>query len=135
ANFGGRGGVSIAERFEQFFSLTLELIQIGVLAHDASRDGLPHNELFRGARCPLSRAEKSSLTVRAVKYQGTPSFPRTRWLPDEPSKAYHARREIFGLRILRAQLFLLNHLPMKRIGPHKTPKGLAFAVLTIPKSC
>jgi hypothetical protein len=46
ANFGGRGGVSLTERFEQFFSLTLELIEIGVLAHDASRDGLPHNELL-----------------------------------------------------------------------------------------
>src|SRR5215831_6017291 len=60
---------------------------------------------FRDARCPLSRAEKSSLVLRAVKYQGTPSFPRTRWLPDEPPKAYHNRSKIFRHRILSAQLF------------------------------
>jgi hypothetical protein len=46
SNFGGRGGISRAERFDQLFSLTLKLIQIGMLAHDASRGGLLHNELL-----------------------------------------------------------------------------------------
>src|SRR5215475_2127541 len=72
---------------------------------------------FRGARCPLSRAEKSSLVLRALKYQGTPSFPRTRWLPDEPSKAYHMRRKIFGRR--KAQHYPLSKLSdiLSRLGP------------------
>src|SRR5215470_15391946 len=79
---------------------------------------------FRGARCPLSRAEKSSLVLRAMKYQGTPSFPRTRWLPDEPSKAYHTRRKVFGLRIVRAQPFGTTD---EENGSLKTPTGLRIA--------
>jgi hypothetical protein len=41
-----RSGVRRTERVEQFFGLTLELIEIGMLAHDASRDRFLHNELL-----------------------------------------------------------------------------------------
>src|SRR5579863_10177245 len=63
-----RGGVCGAKRLQQFLGLTLELIEIRVLAECASGKGLVHNELLswlrfhvsRCARCPLARAEKSS---------------------------------------------------------------------------
>jgi hypothetical protein len=71
-----RGRIFRAKCVMQFLRLTLELIQIRMLANFASGQAAIHNELLslrlrdprqRDTRCPLARAEKRSLkTTRSI---------------------------------------------------------------------
>ena len=81
------------EAIEQLLRLTSELPEIRMWRKRASRKGAcGHDELLsghrlrgcRGARCPLTRAEKSSSTCWIVEphIRWTLSFPRTRRRPD-----------------------------------------------------
>src|SRR4051812_10202543 len=81
--------------FEQFLGLPLKLIEVGVLAHGASRRFLTHMSSFPGralwaravvARRPLCRARKEFISRTTWTHDSgwTPSFPRTWVAPRAP---------------------------------------------------